>query len=461
MPSPISPDNAPFDGRWWSPDEQSHVVGGRLELESDVWHVTLFGWLGPWTGRSADDVEVPSVIHGQIGITLVSLLDLVPGGWSASANDPPYETRISANTVIVGVHATPATRFTQAGVRLVHLNEWAKRRPWSFGSATGGTYTQTVTFTEPAEETATLTGATARLWRSWGQEGGDLSAVTMTSDEWVYFDFEAPIDLDTVEHDWVRPLQNFIELAAAARSPVVELTVTPEGADEGTRSASVVSAASRSAPRRTKQPFQFIFTLDDVVFGDIVPEWWKLHGDVGVVADLVASLRRKGGYVSSQFLTGASAIEGYHRHRFGPTKRSQEQKDRIKRIVASASDEDQHWLKQQLAFSHEPSFSNRLDDVVALAGPLFPTAVGDLNAWRKWVKDGRNSVAHRDPSMVDLDNEWHTTVRVTATIEWLMTLVLLREVGVPDTVIETGVRRNRGLQAATHHLREARPDWFV
>jgi hypothetical protein len=191
-----------------------------------------------------------------------------------------------------------------------------------------------------------------------------------------------------------------------------------------------------------------------------MPAWWSLHSEIGVVADLVAALREGRGYVSSQFLTGASAIEGYHRHRHGRARASAEHKARVKRIVDAAPPDERVWLNEQLAFSHEPTFAERVDAVVARAGTLFPPAVGNIDAWRQWVKAGRNSVAHRDPSMVDLDKEWRTTVRVTATIEWLMTLVLLRDLGIPDSVIERGVRRERGLEAATQHLREARPDWF-
>lgn len=164
--------------------------------------------------------------------------------------------------------------------------------------------------------------------------------------------------------------------------------------------------------------------------------------------------------MSSQFLIGASAIEGYHRHRHGRAKPSAEHKERIKQIIDAAPERDRAWLKQQLAFSHEPTFAERVGNVVARAGPLFPPAVGDVDAWRRWVKAGRNSVAHRDPEMVDLDTDWRTTVRVTATIEWLMTLVLLRDAGIPDAVIETGIRREGGLEAATQHLRELKPDWF-
>jgi hypothetical protein len=457
MSSDIRPEDAPFDGRWWS-DDPSHVVGGRLELKGDVWQVTLLGWLGPWNGRGEDN-NVPGLVHGQIGTTPVALLDLVPGGWSTSGNDPPYETRISVNTVIVGLHATPATRFKRAGVRLLHLNEWANRRPWSFEHGSSNAYQESVTFSDPGQLTAELPGATASLWRPWGREGGGLSSVTMTSDEWVYFDFDTPIDLEAVEHDWVRPLRNLIELAAAKRSPVIELTVLHEGADVYTSDASVLSAVSRRPLPQPKHSFQLLFTLDDVDFLNIVPAWWKLHSQIGVIADLTAALRG-GGNASSQFLTGASAIEGYHRHRHGQVRAPAEHKARVKQIVEAAPVDDRAWLKQKLAFSHEPTFEERVDAVVTRAGSLFPPAVGDVDAWRRWVKAGRNSVAHRDPQMVDLDKEWRTTVRVTATIGWLMTLVLLRDVGIPDAVIELGIRRERGLEAATQYLREVKPDWF-
>ena len=225
---------------------------------------------------------------------------LVPGGWSASGNDPPYETRISVNTAIVGLHATPATRFTRAGVRLLHLNEWANRPPWSFEQDSEDANQESVTFRDPGQLTAELPGATAYLGRGWRQESARLSSVTMTSEEWVHVDFETPIDLEAVEHDWVRPLKNLIELAAAERSPTIELRVLHEGAEEYTSDASVLSAASRPPLAQARQSFQFLFTLDDVDFSTTLPVWWKLNSEIGVVADLVAALRGSGGYVSPQ-----------------------------------------------------------------------------------------------------------------------------------------------------------------
>jgi hypothetical protein len=69
-------ENAPFDGRWWTPDDPHHVVGERLGLIDDIWQLTLFGWLGPWNYAEREHTR-PPVIFGEVGRTEVSLLDAV------------------------------------------------------------------------------------------------------------------------------------------------------------------------------------------------------------------------------------------------------------------------------------------------------------------------------------------------------------------------------------------------
>ena len=122
--------------------------------------------------------------------------------------------------------------------------------------------------------------------------------------------------------------------------------------------------------------------------------------------------------------------------------------------------EDWSWLSQQLAHSHEPTFAERMTAVLGRAGPRFGEAVGNPEEWQRWVKNGRNAVAHRDPGMVDVDKEWRTTVRIIETIKWLMTLVLLHDLELPEDVIETGLRQQRGLVSASRSLREEKPEWF-
>ena len=311
MADDLSPDGAPFHGRWWTPNDPDHVVGGRLELSGGAWGLTLYGWLGPWGGARADN-QIPACVHGHVGTTPVTLLDTVSGGQKWTNDGPPYEARLWANTVLAGVHADDATLFKSASVRLLHLNEWANRSPWSYPSGDPeGPLAHSVTFTDSDDLIANLPGGRGTLWRSWGQSGGGLSRVTLDSDERVQFDFDQPIDLETVERDYVRPLRSLIELAAAEPSATLEMRVTPAGADEFTSGAAVLSAVARDAPD-PKYSFHMLFRLQDVEFEAVLPAWWRLHSEVGIVSDLLARLRDRG-HVGAHILSAASAIEAYHR----------------------------------------------------------------------------------------------------------------------------------------------------
>ena len=282
----------------------------------------------------------------------------------------------------------------------------------------------------------------------------------MTSNEWASFEFNSPLDLEEISHDYVRPLENLVELAAVVRSAVLELKVVPEGGDSITQSGTVLSAGGRMPMPEPKQWFQLLFMLDHVNFAEIMPAWWKLHSEIGVIPDLLAALRDERGYVENQYLNAASAIEGYRRHRNDRVNASPEHKAMTKSVVGCDPKDKQRRLNDLPAQSHAPTFAERVDEIVDRGGPLFATAVGITVDWRNWVKSGRNGVAHRDPQMVDVDKEWRTTVRATATIQWLMTLVLLRDLGIPEDVILKGIRQQKGLEFASANLRSVRPDWF-
>ena len=65
------------------------------------------------------------------------------------------------------------------------------------------------------------------------------------------------------------------------------------------------------------------------------------------------------------------------------------------------------------------------------AGERFSVIVGNVAEWSSWVKNARNGVAHRDPGMIDADEEWRTTIRITETIKWLMTCSFFEDLGLP------------------------------
>lgn len=460
VPEDIHASRAPFDGRWWLLEDH-HVVGGRLSLIGGVWDLTVMGWLGPWD-PTAQPTPYPRTIHGEIGTTPVTLLDVVGGGWKARlSSEPPYISNVKINQIVVGGHADPHVRFKGAGARLLQLNEWANRR--KFTTTTGENFSSdTVVYTQPRDLEAQLPHAKARLSSRWGQSSDPvmLSSVSMTADEWVFFDFETPLELETVQHDYVRPLANLLELVSNRATAVLEFVVTPDDADDRAEPWSVLSWEARDAIPAPRHPAELIFTLRHVDFTTVMPAWWRLQPDFDVVAMLLSSVRGRSS-VANQFLNAASAIESYHRHLVGELKPSPEHEARKERIRESLTKEDWTWLGPFVKRSHEPSFGERVQAVVGRAGALFPPVVGNVKSWRTWVREARDSVAHRGPRMFDIEAEWMTAVRVTETIKWLLTLVLLRDLGIPDDVIAAGVQKEGGLGNATELMKQQQPDWFV
>jgi len=393
----LTPQGAPYLGRWWWPDDPKHIVGGQLALQDEVWRLTLFGWLGPWDRKNSE--FVPTLLHGEIGGTPITAMDLVPAGWSA------HETHCGLNTVLVGGHFDGSLRVERAQLGLHNLNEWANRQPWTTnheGPRDDEPARDTVTFTFPEVKTTEFEGTKISLDRTWQQQSG-LSMVKTESHEALILTFRTPVDLEELLHDWVRPFLGLLELAANSPSAILDLTIWTPGDDDLRTGLNVLSSVSRRSEQPVRNWFQMLFLLSDVGFESFVPGFLALHKELGTVFDLMTAIKGRG-YVSNQFMAAASAVER--------------------------------------------------------AGPLFPGLVGNVAKWSKWVKDGRNSIAHRDPTMLDIDGQWRITIRVTETIRWLLILTLLRDLGINDEVIEARVRQERGLESAREHLKEAMPDWF-
>jgi len=454
----FTPGNAPFDGRWWSPDGQDNVVGGRLDLDQGIWRVFLSGWVGTWDPTS-EVHDIPTLIYGNVGTTPVTLLNLVPGGYSGGWNDAPHESRISANLVIVGAHVNAMSKYKVAWMRPLHLNEWANRAPWN--ETNSGVDRKEgikgVEFQRPENATAVIRGAKVILGRSIRTKS-DLSHFEYSSDEWIAFEFEQPLPIEVIEHDYVRPLRNFMELAANVACPQLGFELSPEGALNTDSPVIVLSSLHRGLVPTTKNSFQLLFNLSDCNFSDVIHSWWEFQNEIGVVTDLCASLRMRS-FVGNDFMNAATAIESYHRHR-NPSEVTEEHKKRVEKILNAVPPEDRSWIAGFLSVSHEPSFSKRVDEVVVEAGEFFAAAVGDPKAWRNWIRDRRIATAHRGPNMINVDYEWTTTIVLTATVQWLLTIVFLRAIGIPDTVYEQRIQQWSDLSWHSMRLRELKPVWF-
>jgi hypothetical protein len=462
MAQDLRAEDAPFDGRWWSPEDPDAVVGGRLGVENDTWWLTLFGWIGPWD-PAARTQDRPSVLHGEVAGHPVSLLRLAPGGWAGSGfpgqAKPPYTCRYAANLVVGGAFVLPDTRYAQASVRFVNLNEWLNRRPWSHEpSVEGDHWRQTFVYSDPGELEVPVDGADFRIGRSLGWTD-NLERLRVTSDEWISMRFASPLDIDTVEHEYIRPLQNLLELATGSRSATIRLQVIRPGDERLAKSAAVLSAAPPSEITEPVRPWQMLFYHGEVTVPACIKQWWRVQADLGIVTDVLSALYGRG-YVGNHFMNAATAIEGYHRHTEGRVRSSPQHRAKLSRILGGTPSEDRAWLAEKLAHSHEPTFAERVDGVLEKAGAEFASSIGDPAQWRDWIKRGRNGVAHRDPDMIDVDKEWEKTIRITESIQLLMRIVLIKDIGVPDSVLMGGLARTRVLDLVRLHLGQVFPTWF-
>ncbi|MHB1954461.1 MAG: ApeA N-terminal domain 1-containing protein, partial [Sulfobacillus sp.] len=291
----IVPENAPFDGRWWSPEDLSEIVGGRIGLIDGIWELSLNGWLGPWARGSIDN-PIPTVIHGLIGTNRVTLLDLVVRNAQGSIVGRPFRTRINCNVVLIGVHGSKDLKFTRASVRHHNIDEWANRSPWTTTFGGGSVpFEATIAYKDPGEISSPISGANVSLTRSI-QLLDNLSKAEMRSWEWIDFEFEMPLDLAEIENGYVRPLGQLLELAANDSCPLLgfnlvpeiattphesvntlsalyrgtELIPIPEIATTPHESVKVLSALHRGGELTPKHSFRFNFNLSDIRFEEVI-----------------------------------------------------------------------------------------------------------------------------------------------------------------------------------------------
>lgn len=427
MLSDLAVADAPFDGRWWAPERPKKVVGGRLYLEDEIWSLKLFGWLGDGPPKRDENTR-PTVIHGQIGTTSITLLNLVGKGWTGWGE--PTESEFVANTVLCGIHCEENIEFSAAQTWMVNLEEWGRRAPFDLRADDDGQMRREMTVFEfPPVLTATLVGGRARLYRSLFHKENRFHSVEMTSHEVVHFEFDAAQTLGDVEFEYVRPLRNLIELAAMERCATLGLRVLPFGGDPARDWVQVLSGIDRRpAPPTPKHYFELLLSLDDIPFETLLPTWWKVHRELQMIPDLFLSLYDRG-YVGVLFNTAASVLEGYHRHR-----------DRSK--------------------GEGYAYAERLDDLVGRAAPIFASVVGDVEKWKHWVKDERNSVAHRFPASMKVEIEWETTARVTESIRLLLSLLLIEDAGLSEDQRRQAMKRSREAERVGAGMRCVLPQWF-
>jgi len=112
------------------------------------------------------------------------------------------------------------------------------------------------------------------------------------------------------------------------------------------------------------------------------------------------------------------------------TKANPDHKKRVDRIIETAPEEDRTWLRGKLAWSHEPSLADRLEELVILATPAASPYIGSARPWAQAVAKARNALVHRPPKRDDPDvKDPEGLLVLEHSVAAVVTICLLRELG--------------------------------
>jgi hypothetical protein len=210
-----------------------------------------------------------------------------------------------------------------------------------------------------------------------------------------------------------KAIMDLMTLAAHAPAGVIKetLSFTPPDAHAapGHRVSIDVDVMGRQihhpkpGPNETARA-EYLFTLDDIPFADVLPRWLDLHESTWLGCSTLFGLRYiPQGYTTARLLAVATAAEAMHRGLFPeaarlPPEEFEALRDRVMGAFEGKDDE----AKVTRAFLYDVLYNEMKykERLLALAATPDQDAVraliSDAPKWAKYIKEQRNGMAHGD-----------------------------------------------------------------
>ncbi len=461
-----------FEGNFWLDDDQENKVTGVLDL-SGRWPVlNLNGALiGLWSRTAAwvnpdgsvttqqqlraDAKTGPFTIQGVVkkhGV--VTLL---------GAFVSKQERTIGVGTLIQkqafrcqyamlgsGLFVETDDTYVNIRVQIHGAEEWVNQEGLSYELTMKPTTVRAQVY-EPVRTHVPLEHK-GTLSFSHGIGTKDISARSLTLWRAVAFSIEdiEPLSIDEVIQNIVHPLRTLCSICTISQTAAREIFVAPS--DFPSRFLRLRTSAVVPDDDHTRRHVDHFMPFDRVGL-EGVAKWLERAKDTAPIATMLMDTRDSAeADPSARLFQLAAAAEGLHRRLFDDTPRVSKADARIVRRavrkVFFGRFVSEVWtaLNDSLSFISQPSFAMRLRRLADELGPAREAICGsDLEAWVKKVKDGRNRVAH----------QLHTGHALTAieqqvlwqSLYWLLTVLLLKTIGVDDQVLVDALRDNNTFQS--------------
>jgi hypothetical protein len=251
------------------------------------------------------------------------------------------------------------------------------------------------------------------------------------------------------------PLQNLLSLAAGRPVAVTGLFVySPEISPTEKAPGDPIEVLCRARYCEAQPSDEWaladtVFTVRDMgkAFPEMMEQWLKIADELAAVCDMhFIVVYQPHTYLEHHFLSEVWALEAYHRRRYPNNVLSKaENRAKIRSILVGVPEEHHKWLEEQLAFSNEPRFAQRLEDLLKQADSAISPLVGDKGSFVRAVKDARTALVHHPyspqrPASSTQPGQLH---RLAWTLSFLVQALLLQELGFSSERSAELLSRNR------------------
>jgi hypothetical protein len=304
------------------------------------------------------------------------------------------------------------------------------------------------------DETVELSQGRLRLLFSYGMHGDNLTSSTLIHGCAFEVRLDEVIDLNEQLMQYATALRDLVTIGVDSASQIEEITLwhpnvvreLSDGRTQETPTKLWLQNRFANSDETPRQPNQMLFTFDQFGGLEAVGNWLTVAERYrAVLNSLLSSRYGIPVFEENRFQNFVQAAETFHRIRFPNFLRPKSEYTSLKRnLVKQVPRQWRNWLNDQLQYSNEPRFVNRLIDLSDLAGAPFATLVGDMERWVNSIKRLRNSLVHyQGERPVISDGE--RIHFLAESVFYLVVLCLMRESFVLDSVI-AGLVDNEGFQ---------------
>jgi hypothetical protein len=207
------------------------------------------------------------------------------------------------------------------------------------------------------------------------------------------------------------------------------------------------------------KPNRMLFTLSKIEhrLDEVVNGWFDLKNKIDPVIELFfADMYNPELYLEASFLYIAMAVESYHR-RTEPdlTALPKEKFNEKKKLVLDAVHlEHRQWLKKCLEHANEPSFRQRIGNLLNKNSAVARLFIAEFDGFAKEAADTRNYLVHHTPKKGYVPADATKLLVLARKLRLLIIACLLSELGFDNETIEGLFIANPSISSEMSILRD-------